>query len=228
MNEVESKCVDAGGPCPKKTCPSARRSVRRAILLALAAGGAAVAIWGVVDHLRNWPVRRFGVVKPGVLYRSAQPDAAGWQALKKEYGIRTVVDLRSDRPQEQWSIEQREFCRDNGIKLIRVAIGRDRLTDEEFKLLMGIFTDPNCQPVLVHCELGKLRTGVVVAAYRIAVDGWSSERALAESSQYKERLNPGHEEYLRQLERQVATQPARHPPARTLDAGTGQTLPSGK
>jgi len=120
---------------------------------------------------------------------------------------------------------QRDFCRENGIKLIRVAIGPERLTDNEFKVLMGTFTDPNCQPVLVHCELGKLRTGVVVAAYRMVVDGWSREQALEESSRYKPNLmhrDRGYEEYLRQLERRIATRPAR-----TLDADTAQTLPSG-
>jgi hypothetical protein len=223
MTETENERVGAEGPCSGKTSRKTRRSVRRGILLALVAGGAALAIWGAVDRVRNWPVRRFGVVKPGVLYRSAQPTAAGWRALKKEYGIRTVVDLRSDEPEKQWSILQRDFCRDNGIRLIRVAIGPDRLTDDEYNLLLGTLTDPNCQPVLVHCELGKLRTGVVVAAYRIAVDGWSREQALAESSRYKEHLDPGYEEYLRQLELRSATRPAR-----SLDAGAGRKLPSGR
>jgi protein-tyrosine phosphatase len=34
--------------------------------------------------------------------------------------------------------------------------------------------------VLVHCEQGYHRTGVLVAAYRVAVCNWSVERALAE------------------------------------------------
>jgi protein tyrosine/serine phosphatase len=32
----------------------------------------------------------------------------------------------------------------------------------------------------VHCEAGKGRTGTAVACYRIAVDGWTAERAIAE------------------------------------------------
>jgi len=223
MNENESKGVGPDGPSPTGSGRGRRRSVGRVIILALAAGGAALAIWGAIDHFRNWPVHHFGVVKPGVLYRSAQPTAAGWRALKKEYGIRAVVDLRGDEPDKQWSILQRDFCKENGIKLVRVPIGPERLTDEEFKVLMGTLTDPNCQPALVHCELGKLRTGVVVAAYRIAVDGWSRERALAESRQYKPDLNRGYEEYLGELERRLATRPAG-----TSDAGAARTLPSGR
>ena len=222
VNEIKSECAGADGSCSGKIGRNTRRSVRRGVLLALIAGGAAFAIWGVIDQVRNWPVHHFGVVKPRVLYRSAQPTAGGWRILKNQYGIRTVVDLRSDEPDKQWSIVQRDFCRANGIKLIRVAIGPDRLTDEEFKVLMGTLTDPNCQPVLVHCELGKLRTGVVVAAYRIVVDGWSRERALAESRQYKSTLNSGYEEYLRQLELRCATRPAG-----TSDAGAAKAPPSG-
>jgi hypothetical protein len=222
MNENESNRVGPDGPSPTGSGPGRRRSVGRAIMLAVAAGGAALAIWGAIDHFINWPVHHFGVVKPGVLYRSAQPTESGWRALKKEYGIRAVVDLRSDEPEKQWSILQRDFCKENGIKLIRVPIGPDRLTDEQFKVLMGTLADPNWQPALVHCELGKLRTGVVVAAYRMAVDGWSRERALAESRQYRPDLNRGYEEYLRQLERRLAARPAR-----TSGAGAARAMASG-
>jgi protein tyrosine/serine phosphatase len=37
------------------------------------------------------------------------------------------------------------------------------------------------QRVFVHCKLGKDRTGTVIAAYRIAHDGWTSDKALDEA-----------------------------------------------
>jgi protein tyrosine phosphatase (PTP) superfamily phosphohydrolase (DUF442 family) len=37
------------------------------------------------------------------------------------------------------------------------------------------------KPVLVHCEWGRDRTGLVVAAYRVAVNGWSKDKAMQEA-----------------------------------------------
>jgi protein tyrosine/serine phosphatase len=35
--------------------------------------------------------------------------------------------------------------------------------------------------VFVHCKQGKDRTGMVVACYRIAADGWENRKALSEA-----------------------------------------------
>ena len=45
-------------------------------------------------------------------------------------------------------------------------------------------SDPLNQPVYVHCALGQDRTGVVVAAYRMDVDGWSFEDAEKEMQSF--------------------------------------------
>jgi atypical dual specificity phosphatase len=39
-------------------------------------------------------------------------------------------------------------------------------------------------PTYVHCEAGQGRTGTAVACYRIAVDGWTADRAIAEAGTY--------------------------------------------
>ena len=57
----------------------------------LVVGGAAV---GVGHWWHNYPVHRFGVVREGVLYRSAQPSGSEWGLLREKYGIRTVVGKR--------------------------------------------------------------------------------------------------------------------------------------
>ena len=45
---------------------------------------------------------------------------------------------------------------------------------------LSVMTDPANQPVYVHCSRGVDRTGVVVAVYRMEVDGWSEAGAEAE------------------------------------------------
>jgi protein tyrosine/serine phosphatase len=39
--------------------------------------------------------------------------------------------------------------------------------------------------VYVHCQAGMDRTGFAVAAYRILVDGWDADRAMAELRGYQ-------------------------------------------
>lgn len=159
-------------------------------------------------RIRDWPVHHFGVVETGVLYRSGQPDRLGWRVLRAEYGIRTVIDLRPDLADEPWAVAEREFCRRSGIELVKMPIGPERLTDAQLQRLLDVVTDPTRQPVLVHCEHGSSRTGVVVAAYRIVADGWSFEAAIAESRRYKPQMNRGYAAYLKQLANETARGPA--------------------
>ena len=62
---------------------------------------------------------------------------------------------------------------------------------------------PSRQKVFVHCKRGADRTGVFVAAYRIAFDHWTPTQAMAE-------MNAFHYHYLflPHLQRYVETFPA--------------------
>jgi protein tyrosine/serine phosphatase len=48
---------------------------------------------------------------------------------------------------------------------------------------LRIATDPKRTPVFVHCRHGSDRTGTMAAVYRIAVQGWTKEQAIAEMTQ---------------------------------------------
>ena len=48
---------------------------------------------------------------------------------------------------------------------------------EEF---LAIVADPDRRPVLLHCNHGIDRTGVMIAVFRMEYDGWSNEEALQE------------------------------------------------
>jgi len=174
-------------------------SVKLKVLIIAVVVTTGIAVAVVAAWYHDYPVRHFGVVQEGVLYRSAQPDRHGWERLRDLYGMRTVIDLTEDAPDESSAVLERRFCQESGIRYVKLPIGPDRLTDEELRIVVETISDPKCQPVLVHCELGKSRTGVVVAAYRIVAQRWCYEAALAESEQYKQHMEPGHAAYIKEL-----------------------------
>ena len=47
--------------------------------------------------------------------------------------------------------------------------------------VLNMLTDPKYKLVLMHCKVGKARTGQMVAIMRIVLDGWSVEDALSEA-----------------------------------------------
>jgi protein tyrosine/serine phosphatase len=49
---------------------------------------------------------------------------------------------------------------------------------------LEIVNDPSIWPVYVHCAGGRHRTGAMIAAYRISVDGWDIDRTYQEMKDY--------------------------------------------
>ena len=53
-----------------------------------------------------------------------------------------------------------------------------------FERFLTLVAEPTRRPVLVHCEQGFHRTGILCAAYRIRACGWALEQALEEMRAY--------------------------------------------
>jgi protein tyrosine/serine phosphatase len=106
------------------------------------------------------------------LYRSAQPTAEGMKSLK-EMGIRTVVNLRSFH-------SDRDEIGETGLAYEHIYVKAWHAEDKEVVRFLQIVSDPNRQPLLVHCLHGSDRTGTMCAFYRIAIQGWSKEDAVKE------------------------------------------------
>lgn len=106
------------------------------------------------------------------LYRGAQPTAEGIKELKSR-GIKTIVNLRSFN-------SDRDEIGDTGISYEHITMKAWHPEDKEVVRFLQIVTDAERTPVFVHCQHGADRTGTMCALYRIAVQGWSKEDAIAE------------------------------------------------
>ena len=107
-----------------------------------------------------------------VLYRGAQPSEKGMKELEK-MGIKTVVNLRSFH-------SDRDEMQGTKVGYEHITMKAWHAEEEELVRFLKIVSDKERQPVFVHCQYGADRTGTMCAAYRIAVQGWTKEEAIAE------------------------------------------------
>lgn len=105
------------------------------------------------------------------LYRSAQPTAEGLRSAE-DMGIRTVLNLRAFHSDD-------ELAEGTRLTLMRLKINTWAMDEEEILTGLRIILRAK-PPVLVHCQHGADRTGTLMAAYRMVVQGWPREEAIAE------------------------------------------------
>lgn len=125
------------------------------------------------EHILNLSgIDNVGRISPSV-YRGNQPKKEGYKTLK-EMGIRTVINLRSHH-------REKNMVESAGMRYLEFPIGMfERIKKAEIKQIVNAMADPDNQPVYIHCALGQDRTGIVVAAYRMDIDGWSLDEAEKE------------------------------------------------
>jgi tyrosine-protein phosphatase SIW14 len=137
-------------------------------------------------------LRNLRVVEDGVLYRSGQLTPSGFEEVLREYGIKTVVTLRTSRtaalPPDTW---EEGVCAARTIKHVRI-VPRVWGADEKGEIpaeqgvqeFLKVMDDKANHPVLVHCFAGIHRTGTMCAIFRMEYHGWTPERAMEEMQFY--------------------------------------------
>lgn len=122
-------------------------------------------------------LRNFAEVSPR-LFRGGQPGADGLKELKK-MGVSIVVDMRGSKSShEQAAVEKL------GMQYIVIPWHCPFPADRIFASFLKVIHDNPQSKVFVHCRLGDDRTGMAIAAYRMADEGWSAEEALKEMKKF--------------------------------------------
>jgi tyrosine-protein phosphatase SIW14 len=122
-----------------------------------------------------------------IYYRGAQPNGHGFADLAK-LGVKTVIDLAAEGGADEETMVEHD-----GMKFYRIPLTTsDRPSDAAITRFLKLVSDPASQPVYVHCQGGRHRTGVMTAVYRMTHDNWTADQAVAEMEQYRFDRFPTH------------------------------------
>ncbi|MDE3876139.1 dual specificity protein phosphatase family protein [Sinorhizobium meliloti] len=116
----------------------------------------------------------FHEVLPAELYRSAQPSAADIATYARQYGIKTIVNLRG-KSMEAWYLQEVEAAGHAGITHFDFRLSAaKRVSPQQARQLIALLqTAP--KPILIHCQAGADRTGLASMLYLQQIAGTDEE-----------------------------------------------------
>jgi protein tyrosine phosphatase (PTP) superfamily phosphohydrolase (DUF442 family) len=164
--------------------PTTRKILLLALAVAVIAGG--IWTWEEVLEDRLLP-KRWGVVVPGLVYRSGQLHRALVEKTLREHSIQLVVSLRPDEPGDPDHAAEQQAVENLGIEWVVFPLrgdGRGEIANYAGAVKAIVDAQRQEKPVLVHCAAGAYRAGGVVAVYRMLVEGAPGSDAYAEMLDY--------------------------------------------
>jgi len=113
------------------------------------------------------------------LYRGGEPKKLGWEKLKS-LGIKSIVNLEEKGSGDS---NEKRVAESLGIKMYYLPISLHIVpTEGQVLMFLEIVLASENQPVFIHCNNGRDRTGVMIAMYRVVVDGWTIKNAYDEAT----------------------------------------------
>lgn len=106
------------------------------------------------------------------LYRSAQPTQQGFKNLG-QLGIQTVINLRGGEDDGRAALSL-------GFRLESVPLSAARVRHESNVRILRLLGRTEQGPILVHCQHGADRAGMICALYRMVYQGWDRTKAIEE------------------------------------------------
>lgn len=137
-----------------------RQWLRQGKIVLLVVGGLFGAYLGGLQLTGN-----FHEVVAGELYRSNQPSAQRLETYIRDYGIKTVINLRGAEPHLSYYSKEIATANQLGVTHIDFKMSaRRELSATRMNELETLLRDAE-KPVLIHCKAGADRTGLASALY---------------------------------------------------------------
>jgi protein tyrosine/serine phosphatase len=143
-----------------------------------------LAVSVVVLLVKNFHIKDFNIVSPGVLYTSAQPRGMDYTRLLYRYHIATIVNVRTsyEHRERNWHNEEVVWVRNNGVNYIELPFEkRDRVPDANIQeRFLAVMADSSNFPVLLHGSGDDGRVAMLTAVWLTKTKGYNLEKTLAE------------------------------------------------
>ena len=154
------------------------KSLAIAIVAAGALGGAGY--FSALLYIRI--TGNFYPLADGQAYRSAQLSPEKLKSLVEQHGIRSILNLRGGNYDAQWYQYESTYAKQHHMILIDHAMTAKKLvTNAEAKTLLSLMANAP-KPMLIHCQHGSDRTGLVSALYVKYILGQTTEDAAKQLS----------------------------------------------
>lgn len=113
----------------------------------------------------------FGVVQPGKIYRSAQMSDTSLTRTILDRSIKTVLNLRGPNPRQAWYRAELAATLDAHAIQVDLSLATDQyLTVAQAQTVVEVL-DQCDKPVLIHCQFGSERTGLVAVFAELLREG---------------------------------------------------------
>jgi protein tyrosine phosphatase (PTP) superfamily phosphohydrolase (DUF442 family) len=129
---------------------------------------------------------RIREVHKGKFYRSSQLPKSKLEECIKNFGIKTIINLRT-MPQgytPQWWLDEQAVAQAHNVTLVNIPMSTEVLPPKEaIETLLAIYKNAKNFPILVHCRHGIHRTGLAAFIYLASI-GTLEEAAQQLSFKY--------------------------------------------
>ncbi len=133
--------------------------------------------------------KNFGPVIEGRIYRSGQNHARVLGELCDDLELNTIIDLGGEgceEPENPRTVEQRQTAADKGVTRYSFRLPGDGRGDpNKWAAVLRIMSDPENEPMLVHCSAGAQRTTTAILLYQLVVEGKPIQETYPESFNFK-------------------------------------------
>ena len=140
------------------------------------------------------------------IFRGGQPRPQAYAEMKK-IGVEIVVNFRDESSEIE---KERKAVEALGMRYVSIPwSASDRPFNQQVAQFLELVRAHPEQKFFVHCRFGSDRTGVMIAAYRIAVERWTPEKAVQEMGTYHYHrfFYPHLKDYVDGFPRQLAEDP---------------------
>lgn len=140
------------------------------------------------------------------LYRGGKPSAEGVAGLAHE-SVGLVINLSGENNVE------RDRVTKAGMEYVAIPWHCFHAQNEQVAKFLRVLRAHPDKKIFVHCRLGDDRTGMMIASYRMAEQGWTAQQAMKEMvafgfSEVHHWICPGLASYEQNFPREFQTSPA--------------------